>query len=278
MRSTKRTLLVSGGLAAGGAVLTLFGIWMFEREGETLASGLPIFVGLAIGPAALVYFISSAVSGLRKEQLESGVGEIARWRVSAAEWAAFREQEKRFIAAGRPYNVLNLREGSPRDGDVVFAKKAVIADEDYHDLIPGGLDDLQSIEWVQGAPSCFEFHFKTRRSAGASGTGGFSFTHTFLRVPVAAGEGREATKVFAHYTRITRRGVAIAMRNPKLTISICLGIAAVCALAAAWGFANREAAHLAEAPLVAAVTGVILGIGALLLAGIVAYRVHVLKS
>jgi hypothetical protein len=277
MRNTRRTLQISGGLAVGGLILLLFGISMFEQQGESWLSVLPLVLGFAIGPFALFYFISSAVSGLRKEKLEAGSGEIARWRVSAAEWAAFREQEKRF-AAGRPPNALNLREGAPQDADVIFASRAVIADEDYHDLIPGGLDDLQSVQWVQGSPSCLEFHWKTRRSAGASGTGGFGFIHTYLRVPVAANEGREATKVFAHYTRITRPRIAIAMKDPQLTIWICLGVAAVCAVAAAWGFANREASHLAEAPLVAAVTGVILGLGALLLAGIVAYRVHVLKS
>ncbi len=275
MRNTRRTLQISGGLAVGGALLALFGVWMFEREGEGWASGLPLAIGFASAPSALIYFISSAVSGLRKEKLESGAGEIGRWRVSAAEWAAFREQEKR---PGRPPNILSLRDGPLRDGDVIFAAKAVIADEDYHDLIPGGLDDLRSVEWVQGRPSSLEFHFRTRRSAGASGMGGFSFTHTYLRVPVAVDEGREATKVFAHFTRITKPRIAIAMMNPKLTIQVCLGVVAVCALAAIWGFANREAQHLAEAPLVAAVVGVILGLGALLLAGIVAYRVHVLKS
>lgn len=201
MRNTRRTLLVSGSLAVGGLVFALFGIWMFESQGESWGSLLPLLVGLAVGPIALVFFISSAVSGLRKERLESGAGEIARWRVLASEWAAFREQEKRFAAAGRPPNALNLREGPPIDGDVIFAAKAVIADEDYHDLIPGGLDDLQSVQWVQGTPSCLEFHFTTRRGAGSSETSGFSFTHSYLRVPVAAEEGREATKVLAHYRK-----------------------------------------------------------------------------
>jgi hypothetical protein len=277
MRDTRRTLLISGGLTVLGAILTTVGAILFESQGETALTVSLVFIGLSVGPLALVWFVSSVVSGIRKEALESGKGEIARWRLTAAEWSDFREQEARFARAGRPPSMLNLRSGQPKDGDVVFSRRGVIADGDYHDLTPGGFMDLMGVEFVSGKPACLEFAMRASKSRGASGTA-FGFTCLWLRVPVAASETREAMRVLAHYRGTTRRGVALAMRKPSLTIGICLGVAAACALAASWGFANREASHLAEAPLVAAVTGVILGIGALILAGIVAYRVHVLKS
>lgn len=179
-------------------------------------------------------------------------------------------------AAGRPFNTLNLRPGEPQAGEVIFAKRAVIVDEDYQDLTPGGIVDLMGVEFVQGAPSCLEFAMRTQKSRGASGVG-FGFTYMWLRVPIASGETREAMKVMQHYRAITRRGPAIAMLNPKLTMKVCLGIGLVCALTAAWGLSNTRTQAYGDAPLYAAVIGVIVGCASLLLAGIVFFRVRVEK-
>jgi hypothetical protein len=141
----------------------------------------------------------------------------------------------------------------------------------------GGLVDLREVAYLQGSPSSLEFSMRAQKTRGASGTG-FGFTYLNLRVPVAPGDTREAMKVLAHYKARTRRGIAVAMIKPGLTIRICLGLAAFCAVAALWGFANTQTRDYGVAPLVAAVVGVILGGGSLLLAAIVAYRVRVLKG
>lgn len=276
MRDTRRTLLISGGLSLAGAAMIAFGATVFESQGESLPTVGLIAVGFAIAPIAIIWFLSAAISGLRKEALESGKGEIARWRLTAAEWNAFRAQEKRMIAEGRPVSLLNFRSGEAQDADVVFAQRGVIADEDYHDLIPGGLMDLRDVENISGSPSCLEFSLRAQNSRGASGLG-VGFTYATLRIPIAPGDRRAAIQVYAHYKRITRRGPAIALINPKLTLRICLGLAAVCAIAAVWGFANRESRAYGDAPLYAAVIGVVLGGGALLLAAIVRDRVRGIK-
>jgi len=252
------------------------GATLFETQGESALAVALIFIGLMIAPISIIWFIGSAVSGLRKEALEDGAGAIARWRVTASEWAAFRAQEKQMVAAGRPINMLNLRSGEPQDGDVIFAKKAVIADEDYQSLTPGGIIDLIGVEFLQGAPSCLQFSMRARRGPGASGTG-FGYDHSWLRVPIAAGETREAMKVMKHYSATTKRSPALAMINPKLTLQTCFGIAAICAISAAWGFLNSQTRAYGDAPVYAAVIGVIAGLGALLLAAIVSYRVRVDK-
>lgn len=275
MRDTRKTLLTSGGLTLGGSAMIAVGATLFETQGETLLTGILLFVGFAVAPIAAVWFVSSAVSGARKEALEQGRNEIARWKLTPAEWKAFRDQEARMLAAGRGVNLLSIDE-SYRDGEVIFATRGVIADGHYHDLTPGGFMDLTGVEYVQGSPTCLEFSMRAAKGRGASGTG-FGFNYFQLRIPVAPGHTREAMRVLQHYTARTKRGVAIAMRKPRLTIGICLGLAAVCALAALWGFANRETYAYGEAPLVAAVVGVILGAGALLLAAVVAYRVRVVK-
>jgi hypothetical protein len=277
MRDTRRSLIISGSLAGGGSALTILGAWLTEVQGQTLMAGIPLFLGLFVAPLSIFWFLSSIVAGRRKEKLEAGSGEIARWTVSAAEWAAFRAQESRLVAAGQPPNLLNLRNGPPVDGEVIFARRAVIADEDYQDLTPGGLIDLQGVEWVSGNPSHLEFHMISRRTGGSSGTN-YGTDHHWLRIPVGANEGREATKAFAHYKKTTKRGVAIAMRNPKLTYTICFVLVAICAISALWGFSNRVGNVYGDAPLYAAIIGVLGGLGALILAAIVFLRVRVLKS
>lgn len=276
MRDTRSSLLISGGLAAGSSAMIATGATLFETQGESALTIALIFIGLMIAPISIIWFIGSAVTGARKEALESGAGEIARWRLSANEWAAFRAQEKRMVAAGHPINLLNLRSGEPQDGDVIFARKAVIADEDYQSLIPGGVIDLIGVEYVQGAPSCLQFAMRAHRGPGASGVG-MGYDHSWLRVPIAAGETREAMKVMKHYSATTRRSPALAMINPKLTRQICFGIAAICAISAIWGFLNSQTRAYGDAPLYAAVIGVIAGLGALLLAAIVSYRLRVDK-
>lgn len=273
MRSTQRTLLITGGFAAGSSAMIATGAVLYESQGETALTGSLIFIGLMIAPVSIIWFLSALVSGARKEALEQGKGEIARWTLSAAEWSAFRAQESRMTSQGRHVNILNLRR-EPRDGEVIFAKRGVIVDEDYHDLTPGGLADLRDVEFVSGSPSYLEFSMRSQKGRGASGTG-IGFNYMWLRVPVAPSETRESMKVLAHYKAATRRAPSIAMKNPKLTLRICIGIAIICAIAAIWGFANRETRDLGDAPLYAAVIGVIAGLGALLLAAIVSYRVRV---
>lgn len=276
MRDTRKSLLISGGLAAGSSAMVATGATLFETQGESALSVALIFIGLMIAPISIVWFIGAAVSGVRKEALESGAGEIARWRLTASEWAAFRAQEKQMVAAGRPINQLNLRSGEPQDGDVIFAQKAVIADEDYQSLTPGGVIDLMGVEYVQGSPSCLQFEMRARRGGGSSGIS-FGYEYSWLRVPVAPSETREAMKVMKHYTASTRRGPPLALINVKLTQQICLGIAAVCAIAAIWGLSNTQTRAYGDAPLYAAVIGIIAGGGALLLAAIVFFRVRVDK-
>lgn len=276
MRSTKQSLLISGGFAVGGSAMVAAGATLFETQGETLLTGSLIFIGLMIAPISIIWFLSSLVSGARKEALETGKGAIARWTVTAAEWTAFRAQESRMTAQGGQVNLLNFRSGQARDGEVVFAGRGVIADEDYHDLTPGGLIDLLGVEYVQGSPSFLDFAMRAQKGRGSSGAG-FGFNYMWLRVPIASGEAREAMKVLQHYKRTTKRAPAIAMRNPALTIKVCFSVGAVCAIAAIWGFANAQSDNLGDAPLYAAVIGVITGIGALILAAIVFYRVRVLK-
>jgi hypothetical protein len=277
MRDTKTSLLISGGLTAGGAGMVGAGALLFESQGETLLTVLLIFIGLAIAPLSFFWFISSAVSGARKEALEAGRGLIARWRPTASEWAAFRAQEARMIGAGRSINLLNSTAGATGDGEVIFAERGVIVDGDYQDLTPGGLVDLMGVEYLPGAPPVLEFAMRAQKPRGASG-GGIGFIKLTLRVPIAGGDTREAMRVMTHYRKTTRRGVAIAMKKPGLTIGICLGVAAICAIGAFWGLSNRQTQAFGDAPLLAAVIGVIAGIGALILAAIIAYRVRVLKS
>lgn len=274
MRDTRKTLLISGGLALGGTVMIAAGAYLMETQGETLAGILLLVVGFAIAPIAGFLFIGYCVSGLRKEAVEQGKNEIARWKLTATEWAAFREQEERWKAAGRAINLLHA--GPYRDGEVIFATKAVIADGDFHELTPGGLIDLREVAYLQGSPSSLEFSMRAQKPRGASGTG-FGYNYLTLRVPVSPGDTREAMKVLAHYKARTKRGVAIAMRDPSLTIRVCLGAAVVCAIAAIWGFSNTETRDYGDGPLIAAVVGVIAGGAALLLAGIAAYRVRETK-
>lgn len=275
MRDTRKTLLISGGLALGGAAMIAAGAVLMETEGESVLSAGLLILGFAIAPIAAFLFIGYCVSGLRKEALEQGKNEIARWKLTAAEWAAFREQDARWTADGRRPNLLH--DGAYRDGEVIFATKAVIVDGDFHDLTPGGLVDLREVEYLQGSPSGLEFSMRAQKGRGASGTG-FGYNYLTLRVPVSPADTREAMKVLAHYKAKTKRGVALAMLNPALTVRICLGVAAVCAIAALWGLSNTETRAYGDAPLIAAVVGVILGGGSLLLAAIVAYRVRVLKG
>lgn len=72
MRDTRKTLLISGGLALCGTAMVAAGAVLMETEGESILSAGLLIVGFAIAPIAAFLFIGYCVSGLRKEALEQG--------------------------------------------------------------------------------------------------------------------------------------------------------------------------------------------------------------
>jgi len=204
-----------------------------------------------------------------QERLRRGEGVLARWRVDPVRWRRFMASEAAGggSAAGLR-NDLSLRREAPSEGiEVVIGRDAVQVDGEFHRTRPGGAPGLVGLYRLPGPPPALEFHLYYP----PTGRGGGS-REAALRFPVGLAAEAEAERVIQHYApaieaRLRKR--SLAMRRPRLTQGIALAVALLCGLSFAAGMLLRERQDLAELPLLLAVVGAVLGLGALLLAAIV---------
>ncbi len=278
MRNPPRKAAIFAGLMAVGAMSGWLGVQRHNATGEDWISGIMIAAAFAIVPVMLVFLIQALFHTRGMAKLRAGIGRVAQWHVSAAEWDKFRGSEGERTAADPRFlgNDLWVRRRTPAEGvEVIVGEKSLLVDNSYHVLRMNGLPELRGIGWLDNSampgrpPDCLEFLLAYPRGK----YGGIQ--HTTLRVPVpqsARVEGRKAYLQFAPALERRRAKGAIALRNPRRTLQVCgiILVASLAAVAWAWFEAERTGWSVNDTmvPLVAMVVGSVLAIFAALLGGL----------
>src|SRR6478609_5500411 len=93
MRNPSRKVGVFAALAACGGAAAWLGVQLSDVFGQAWVSGMLFTVGLTIAFITLVLLIQALVLAGGAAKLRSGIGRVAQWQVSAAEWDKFRAAE-----------------------------------------------------------------------------------------------------------------------------------------------------------------------------------------
>lgn len=278
MRNPPRKAAIFAVSLASGALLAWLGVRRHEALGQEWVSGLMIACGLPTALIMLVLTIQALFHARGMAKLEAGVGRIAQWTVSAADWDKFRAADDGRAASDPAFlvNDLWIRRATPPEGvEVIVGEKSLVVDRSYHVLRMNGLPELRAIGWLDNSakpgrpPDCLEFLLAYPRGK----YGGIQ--HTTLRVPVPEAAQVPARKAYLHFApaleRRRARG-AIALRNPRRTLQVCGVLLAGSLLAVGWAWleAGRTGWSVNETmvPFVTMVVGSVLAFFAAFLGGL----------
>lgn len=264
MRNPTHKIVVYLALIIFGVALAKYGIDAERRIGEAWTSTGFSIVGISIVPVAIIFFIRAIFYSRGRAKLLAGRDVIARWHLTADEWERFRAFDRsRGESNVRLFNdLLYKKERQDRGIDVVVGKKSCMIGESYHVLRKGGIPGLTALHWLSAPadPECLEFHIVYPRHRSTP-------VYLAFRFPFPAAARSDVRRVYNHFEPLLRFKPTFAMRRPGTTIRIALAIAAVCAMALAWGLSQREMVEAGNlVPLIAAVVGAIVGLTALLVA------------
>jgi hypothetical protein len=265
MRNPAGKIVVYLALLAAGILLVYLGGARWDGTGETWFGFVLMLAGLLSIAFGAVYLVMASLYARGRAKLLDGRGLIARWHVSAGEWARFVriDQLRRETDAGFANDFNAAKQAADLGVDILVGRTGVAIGDYYQTLRRGGLPGLVALYWLPppADPQCLEFHARYPRSRfGGS-------VPICIRFPIARGADLAARRVYDHFEPLLRPRDPIALRNPALTIRIALAVALASAIAAAWGFASvRSGGELNVTATIAAVIGAILVLPALVLA------------
>lgn len=266
VRNPARSVLIALAitLIAWGSVA--YGFWEMNTTGvETLRSALMIGIGLLpaiLGPFIVLNFWAG-VNVIAK--IRCGEGVIARWRIPAADLAAFVAEDTKRNSHGMEF--LNdwtpPREVPPQGIEIVFTQNGVMAHDTYF-ILPNfgpvrfervGILPMHplSIEYVMVAPRVDRFSYRETRSV--------------LRLPIPRADDPQALKALDHYRQVLAGKIA---SNPDFYRNrVRFGLAAALVLLPLAGLGaalDQNGFDEVDAPSIIVIFAGIFGVAALLLA------------
>lgn len=259
--------LICIGVTAVAFASITWGVLEMQAVGqETLGSGLKI--GLAMLPAIMGPLMASNFwRGMKVfAAVRRGENAIARWTVTVPELVEFSIDDKMRNAAGM--ETLNdwtpPREPTSSDIDVVFVADGVLVGDTYFALVTTGLFRFSNV-WMQAGRlptvafrtfTTYANRFSTRTTMGE------------LRIPVSRLAGEAAVKVVTHFERVGAREVIVNPGFYRSRMRFGLIAAPICFAIAALGYVLDPNGLNGDisAPVIMLAGGIVLGIGALVLA------------
>jgi hypothetical protein len=250
-----------------GVIGVLLATYQYERLGAVAGTIVGI-VGVTLLPFSVVFLPMSLLAAIGYARLRAGIGVIARWHLSAAEWDRFRAFNTVRATQGEwLVNDLRIRQQTPTQGvDVIVGRKQLIADGSYHVLRPYGLPELRAVNWLNAPadPECLEFTLAYPRGR----FGGVRYLT--LRVPVAPAEREAGVRVYHHFhALIPQRKPGLAFRRPRLVVGCGLAVALAAALAGGGGWLLHGGGNRSDTAVIVAIVGTIVAIGALFFTAII---------
>lgn len=232
-------------LGVVGASGFLLAVFRYDELGPIVGT-IALICGAALLPFSIVMLPLSLLAATGHARLLSGVGVIARWRLTPEEWDRFRVfDDARSAQHVALLNEMNTRPPTPADGvEVMFGRRQVIIDSSYHQLRPLGLPELHAVGWLGGPadPECLEFSlvYPAGRFGGAK--------RFALRVPVPPAAREAGVGVYWHFHKlIPQRRPGLAYRRPALVIGGCLTVALAAAMAGGVGWRVRSGGDRSDA-------------------------------
>lgn len=266
------------GICAACVMLSALSIWWGVTEmnalgHETKPTAAAIGIAIPVGVICFGMFFNFLWGYRVLAAARRGEKVIGRWTVTQAEVEAFRGDDKRRADAGHE-NDYKLPKKTPPDGlEVIFTDNAVIVGGTYFGLVTTGMLKFEGVQMLPDNPLALEFGTVMTSFSGGSAMRVHRF-RGLLRVPVSRTGRGEAVKVLDHFSAVDQRKTLVNPNFYARRIRWGLIAALLFFPIAAAGFALNEAGVKGEVPLLMAVTGVIAGIGGLVLA-LLAWMLHV---
>lgn len=260
------------GICVAGVVLSalsiLWGVAEMDALGhETTASGLKIGIAIPVGVICFFMFFNFLWGYRLIAAMRRGEKVIGRWTVTPEEAEAFRADDKRRGDAGYDNDYKLPKKIPPGGLEVIFTDNAVLVGGTYFGLVTTGMFKFEGVQMLPDNPLALEFGTVMTTLAGGNSVRVYRATG-LLRVPVSRAGRDEAVKVLGHFSAVDQRRTLV---NPNFYVRrIRWGLIAapLFFLMAAMGFGLNEAGVQGTVPLLMAVTGVIAGIGGLVLAAL----------
>ncbi|MGE0665529.1 MAG: hypothetical protein AB7O49_03125 [Sphingomonadales bacterium] len=264
---------LNAGICVAGVLLSGLSIWwgvaqmnaLGRETGWTAAS-----IGVAIPAGTICFFMFfnfmwavRLIAAARR-----GEGVIARWIVLPAELEEFRANNRRRIEQGLDNDWKVPKQVPPGGLEVIFTGNGLVIGGAYFGLATTGMYRFEGVQILPENPLAIEFGTVLTTMASTGSSVRTYRTRAMLRVPVSRVASAEAAKVLRHYTAVDRREVIVDRDFYTRRIRWGLTGSVVFFLVATVGFGLGAAGIRNEAPVIMAVTGVIAGIGGLVLAGI----------
>lgn len=265
------------GICVAGVALSALSIWSGVAEmnalgHETTASGLKIGAAIPIGVICFFMFFNFLWGYRVIAAARRGETVIGRWTVKPAEAEAFRADDKRRGDLGYD-NDYKLPKKIPPDGlEVIFTDNSVIVGGTYFGLVTTGMFKFEGVQMLPDNPLALEFGTVMTSVAGGNTVRVYR-VRGLLRIPVSRAGREEAVKVLGHFSAVDQRKKLVNPNFYGRRIRWGLIAAPLFFLIAAMGFALNEAGVGGVVPLLMAITGVIAGIGGLVLA-LLAWLLH----
>lgn len=174
-----------------------------RQEGQSagLAFGLPGLCLLAFGVVAGLWAHRAARAQAR---LQRGQGVLARWRVDAATWRAFRERERNAGAGGNALpDELSMPDDAPVDGiEVIVGEDAVAVGDSVLVLPRHGTPEVLEADLRDGGAGPHFAELRLRHPPTPRRNGGMNpAVHTRLAIPLPASAWRDARRAIGFYAR-----------------------------------------------------------------------------
>jgi hypothetical protein len=146
MRNPPRKARIFAALVASGAALAWLGVQRHNALGQEWVSGVMIAGGFTLGLITFVFLVQALLHTRGMAKLEAGIGRLAQWRVSPADWDKFRAADDARAVSDVTFlgNDLWIRKATPPEGvEVVVGEKSLIVDGSYHVLRMNGIPELR---------------------------------------------------------------------------------------------------------------------------------------
>lgn len=265
------------GICVTGVVLAALSIWWGVAEmnalgHETTASGLKIGIAIPVGVICFFMFFNFLWGARVLAAMRRGEKVIGRWTVTPAEAEAFRADDKRRADLGYDNDYKLPKKIPPGGIEVIFTDNAVAVGGTYFGLVTTGMFRFEGVQMLPDNPLALEFGTVMTTMAGGNTVRVYR-TRGLLRVPVSRAGRGEAVKVLDHFSAVDQRKKLVNPNFYGRRIRWGLIAAPLFFLMAATGFALNAAGVEGIVPLLMAVTGVIAGIGGLVLA-FIAWVLH----
>jgi hypothetical protein len=261
--------LVAIAIGVAGLLAVGWGILIMQAEGRETALSAPLIgIGLFAAIMGLTMSVVFLVGVAIYRRVARGETSIARWTVTPAELAVFREEDARRSAHGPEYhNDYTPPATSPPGGlDVIFVPNAVMIGDIFFGLSMTGLVRFDAVKMVRPEPLALEFRIRQTVARGAT-VRWFATETVLLRVPIAHAAMDQATRMPMHFERVLRREIIVNPGFWTVRIRIGLWTAAISAMISVAGYlwsgatGNQDIAHIMLG------SGAIFAIAGLILAG-----------